>query len=166
MGRPSSYTDETAETICRLLADGLGLREICDREGMPAKGTVFRWLSERPSFQDRYARARELQAEHYADEIIEISDDATNDWMKRMQGEEVVDVINHDHIARSRLRVDARKWLMSKLAPKKYGDKIELGGNVEHSFVARIPEPAANATEWLASQAPKQLDLKAEPKKV
>ena len=71
---------------------------------------------------------REAQADRFADEIIEIADDATNDWMERRQGEETVRVVNHEHIQRSRLRVDARKWLMAKLAPKKYGDSVALTG--------------------------------------
>lgn len=97
---------------------------------MPAKSTFLRWLSERPALQDQYARAREAQADHYADEIVEISDDGSNDWMSRQQGEETVRVVDHEHISRSKLRVDSRKWLMSKLAPKKYGEKLELSGKM------------------------------------
>lgn len=132
-GRPSSYSDETADEICRRIAEGQGLREIGRAEGMPSKTTVMRWLADETRegwarFRDRYAQARMEQADHYAEEILEIADDATNDWMERRQGEETVEVVNHEHIQRSRLRVDSRKWLMSKLAPKKYGEKLEVGG--------------------------------------
>jgi hypothetical protein len=89
---------------------------------------VYRWLAADGGFRDRYVRAREAQADRFADEIIEIADDATNDWMERRQGEETVRVVDHEHIQRSRLRVDARKWLMAKLAPKKYGDSVALTG--------------------------------------
>lgn len=63
--------------------------------------------------------------EAWADEITEISDDGTNDWMTIKRGGDEVDVPNNEVLQRSRLRVDTRKWLMSKIAPKKYGEKIE-----------------------------------------
>lgn len=125
-GRPSSYTDETAAIICERIANGQSLREVCRDEAMPGKSTVMRWLGEREAFRDQYARAREAQADYWADEILEISDDGSNDWMKRQHGDDdPVEVPNHEHISRSKLRVDSRKWLMSKLAPKKYGDRVE-----------------------------------------
>jgi hypothetical protein len=78
-------------------------------------------LSERKEFSDQYARAREAQADSWADDIIQISDDGENDTYKDEDGHERT---NQDVIARSRLRVDTRKWLMARMAPKKYGDKI------------------------------------------
>jgi hypothetical protein len=124
-GRPSSYTSETATFICEQLAEGKSLREICRTEEMPSKSSVMRWLASNTEFRDHYARARELQAEHYLDEIVEIADDGTNDWIIRQNEDGSVDErADHEHISRSKLRVDARKWLMSKMAPKKYGDKI------------------------------------------
>lgn len=122
MGRPSTYGPEIADLICVRLAEGQTLREICRDEAMPGLSTVFRWLGDHEAFRDQYARAREAQADAWADEIIEIADDGTNDWVER-DGREAV---NGDHIQRSKLRVDARKWLMSKAAPKKYGDKVAL----------------------------------------
>ena len=127
-GRPSKYSGSLAEDICGLLAEGQSLAEICRQNDMPARSMVYRWLAADGGFRDRYVRAREAQADRFADEIIEIADDATNDWMKRRQGEETVRVVDHEHIQRSRLRVDARKWLMAKLAPKKYGDSVALTG--------------------------------------
>ena len=84
----------------------------------------MKWLNRYPEFVTQYAHARNSQADHFAEEILEIADDGSNDYMTRKQGDIEVEVVNHDHIARSRLRVDARKWLMSKMAPKKYGDKV------------------------------------------
>ena len=126
-GRPSSFQD-MAPQVCRLIAEGLSLRQIGATEGMPSMTTIMRWAFEKPEFREQYARAREMQAERFADEILEISDDGTNDWMTREQGDDTVTVIDHEHISRSKLRVDSRKWLMSKLAPKKYGDKLEHSG--------------------------------------
>ena len=92
---------------------------------MPPESTVRLWvLDNREGFAARYARARDLLLEHWADETIEIADDGSNDWMTRNE----VDVANSDHISRSRLRVDQRKWLLSKLKPERYGDKLQVGG--------------------------------------
>lgn len=100
---------------------------------MPDKSTIMRWLNVHAEFQDQYARAREAQADHFAEEILEIADDGRNDWVQRQSEDgEGYEVANHEHISRSKLRVDARKWLMSKMAPKKYGDKLALGGDADN----------------------------------
>lgn len=155
MGRPSSFTQETADTICQRLAEGQSLREICRDPKMPHRATVLRWLAvpENEIFRDQYARAREAQADHWADEILEIADDGTNDWMDRRAatgggrseaaGDAEETVPNHEHINRSKLRVDARKWLMSKLAPKKYGEKITHAGDPDNPMTL---VPAINVT--------------------
>lgn len=150
-GRPSDYTPEIAAIICGRLANGESLREVCADEGFPDKSTVFRWLAARDEFRDQYARAREVQVEHWADEIVEIADDGTNDWIERQNSDgSTYEAVNSDHINRSRLRVDARKWLMSKLAPKKYGDKITQevtgagGGPVQLQRVERVVVDSQN----------------------
>lgn len=124
MARPSDYSAEVTTAICIRLGLGESLREICRDEDMPDKSTVMRWLAAHSEFRDQYAGAREAQADYYAEEIIEISDDGTNDWMLRKQGDEEVEVENKEVLARSRLRVDTRKWLMARMAPKKYGDRV------------------------------------------
>lgn len=122
MARPTSYSPELAAEICERLALGESLRGICRSEGMPSQTTVFRWLDTDEAFREQYARARTKQAEFYLDEIIAISDDTTHDTKYTESGEQP----NSEWISRSRLRVDARKWVMSKLAPKKYGEKIDV----------------------------------------
>lgn len=117
-GRHSEYSQEMAEKITERLSNGESLRTICADEDMPAKSTVFKWLSQNKDFADQYARAREEQAETLALEIVEIADGAA------FADDSVVIT------ARDRLRVDARKWVASKLKPKVYGDKTttELTG--------------------------------------
>ena len=83
MGRPSIFTDDLAATICQRIADGESLRSVCRDDDMPAKSTVLKWLGENDGFSAHYARARTAQADHFADEIIEIADDGSNDWMQR-----------------------------------------------------------------------------------
>ena len=134
-GRPSTFTNHVATTICNRLSSGESLREICDCNGMPSKETVRNWLRDNNEFLAQYAQARRDQMDHYAEEILDIANDGRNDWEVRENhrtGSEFT-VLNSEAVARSRLRVDTIKWLMSKLAPKKYGEKIEVeqSGNLD-----------------------------------
>jgi hypothetical protein len=146
MGRPSDYSAQIAETICGRLASGESLRAICETEELPDKSTVFRWLASNTDFRDQYARAREIQAETLVDEILEISDDGRNDYMASQgEGEDTLAYrLNGEHVQRSRLRVDSRKWFASKVAPKKYGDKVTQevtgpeGGPVQIQRIERV----------------------------
>ena len=126
VGRPSKFTQEVVDTICSRIANGESLRKICLDEDMPHRDTVNEWLSVNEVFSDQYVRAREEQADFMGESILEIADDTENDLIDVIgDGGEVVGTkVNSEHISRSRLRVDTRKWLMSKMAPKKYGDKI------------------------------------------
>lgn len=127
MGRPSDFRPETANRICEELIEGKSLRSICSADDMPNASTVCRWLAQFPEFREQYAHAREAQADTLTDEMLDIADDGTNDWMEKKNAEgDVVGVeYNGDAVQRSRLRIDTRKWYASKLAPKKYGDKIQ-----------------------------------------
>jgi hypothetical protein len=126
VGRPSDYSQKLAQDICRRIADGESLRQICASQGMPTKTSVMRWLGANVAFRDIYSRARELQAEHFAEEILAISDDGSKDS-------------DPENVSRSRLRVETRKWLMVRMAPKKYGDKVtsELVGDVHNPLQSR-----------------------------
>ena len=150
MGRPSSYTQQVADIICERLMDGESLRSICEAEEMPSRMTVFRWLQANQAFRDQYAHAREVQADTLADDVLDIADDGRNDWMERRGEEDAGWVLNGEHVQRSRLRIDARKWKAAKLAPKKYGDKVQQevtgtdGGPVRLLVERRIVDPASN----------------------
>src|SRR5277367_1054822 len=125
IGRPSLFTTELGDEICNRIADGESLRSICEEADMPDKAMVFRWLSaeQHKDFCSQYIRAREAQADSLVDDILLIADDARNDWMKR-NGENATGYQeNGEVLRRSALRIDARKWLAGKMAPKKYGDK-------------------------------------------
>ena len=123
IGRPSIYSDELAAKICKFLADGETLTSICKRKGMPSRETVNVWRRERQDFSDEYARARELQADYYTEEILRVCDDAS-------KAESNVEV------QAARLKVDSLKWLASKLHPRIYGDKIGVAhvGKITHEF--------------------------------
>jgi len=136
-GRPTDYCEEVADAICERLVAGESLRAICRDAEMPNITSVFKWLAKFPEFANQYARAREEQAEAFADEIVAISDE--NDGKAIMSdGQEVAVVFDSTAVARNRLRVDARKWVASKLKPKKYGDKIQQEHSGEVGFSLTI----------------------------
>ncbi len=122
----TSIEDDKIDAILDGLANGEPLRQICRREGFPAASTIVELAQRDTLFGERYARARSIGCDVIADEIIEISDESTNDWMER----EGLQIANHEHISRAKLRIDARKWLLSKMKPEKYSDKqtIETSG--------------------------------------
>lgn len=138
MARPSKYSEKVADRILEQIADGISLRSICAQEDMPNRATVFRWLAANNEFRDQYTRAREAQADTLFDEILDIADNAANDWMERDGEDDRGWTINGDHIQRSKLRIEARKWMAGKLRPKKYGDKLELSGDVDAPLVTEI----------------------------
>lgn len=107
-GRPTTYTPETADRICEQLALGRSLLQICKADDMPCMVTVYKWLRQNEEFANNYTRAREDQADTHADELLGIADDPSLDPNDK------------------RVRVDARKWVASKLKPKKYGDRMDL----------------------------------------
>lgn len=127
MARPSSFTQDKADLICISLAEGLSLREICRQDDMPDKATVMRWLNGNAVFRDQYVRSKEIGIEALAEDILDIADDASNDWMERhdKDGENIGWAFNGEAAKRSQIRIDARKWILSKLAPKRFGDKVQ-----------------------------------------
>ncbi|ENS9609684.1 hypothetical protein GHA29_002198, partial [Neisseria gonorrhoeae] len=106
LGRPTDYTKDMADKICEKIANGRSLRSICAEDGVPPMKTIYRWLEANEEFRHQYARAREKQADYFAEEIIEIADSA--------QAESAA-------VSKAKLQIDARKWAASKIAPKKYG---------------------------------------------
>lgn len=125
VGRPTKYTENIAVSICSQAAKAVSMNTICMPDDMPDSRTVFRWLANNEEFCQQYARAKEECADFIAEEILEIADDSEHDYITKTRDDgSEYEVVNHDHIQRSRLRVDARKWYAGKLRPKKYGEKV------------------------------------------
>lgn len=120
MGRPTKYSKELAAKICSQITEGKSLRTICRAEEMPSTTTIFNWMGQHEDFLAQYTRAKQEQADALIEDMLDIADDQDEDTN------------------RSRLRVDTRKWIASKLKPKKYGDKLLHGGDdknpIKHSF--------------------------------
>jgi len=134
MGRPTKYTDKLADKICAQLASGDSMRTVAKADKMPSMATIFSWLRTKPDFLERYTRAKEESADALIEEMMDIADDGSNDWMvAHRKDDSEAWQLNGEHVQRSRLRVDTRKWVASKLKPKKYGDRIEttLSGEVK-----------------------------------
>lgn len=142
-GRPSKYTPELADRICSQLASGDSLRTVCKDDSMPCVASVFNWLRTYPEFLAQYTRAKEEAADAFVEEMLDISDDGRNDWMEKLgkDGEPIGWQLNGEHVNRSRLRVDTRKWIASKLKPKKYGDKVALTGPEGGPLAVNITDP-------------------------
>jgi hypothetical protein len=134
-GKEPGYRDWAKQRVCELIASGMTLRQACREENMPTHKTVLDWVQKDPAFANQYARARDLLLEHWAEEIVEIADDGSRDT--KVVGEDGREVADTEWINRSRLRVDARKWLLSKLKPGTYGDKLDVEhkGNVTVEIV-------------------------------
>lgn len=137
--------------ILEALREGATLRQVCRGEGYPSARLVAEWAVS-DAWAPHYARAREAGYHAMADEVLDLADDGTNDWVKRegRNGETIV-VLNAEAVARSRLRFDARRWLLSKALPKIYGDKSTLehtgpdNGPVVIKFQSRLPEGGDDA---------------------
>lgn len=131
MGRPTKYTQEIADKICEHISTTtIGLNRFCEEEGNPSQSMVYRWLKQHPEFREKYARAHEDRAHLLVSEILEIADDGTNDYMTITKGDVEYNVEDREVTNRSKLRVDARKWIASKLLPKVYGDKLDLSAQI------------------------------------
>lgn len=127
VGRPTTYTEQQAIVICARIAEGESLRSVCRDPLMPATSTVFQWLGKQKVFADQYGDAMAARASALFDELLEIADDGTNDYIQTEDG----DKFNSEHVQRSRLRIDTRKWVLSKMVPKKYNDKAIVGIDLE-----------------------------------
>lgn len=125
MGKCEYDKQALVPVILAEIASGKSLREACRAEDMPAASTFLLWAAEDVALAEQYARAMQTRADLIFDEILEISDDARNDWMVRHGQDDAGYAANGEHIQRARLRVDARKWMLGKMNPKKYGEKID-----------------------------------------
>ena len=139
MGRPSLYSPEMAERICDLIGTtSKGMAFIlASNAALPSVSTVNNWLAdpEKVDFLARYLRAREQQADLMFDECLEIADDKSADGDRGDNGKETQHAT--EQVARSKLRVDTRLRMAGKLAPKKYGDRVEFAGGLEIKTSAR-----------------------------
>lgn len=130
-GRPSDYTLDKANEICALLAGGQSLKRICDQEGMPDRVTVYSWMDKHPDFLNKYVRAKDDSSDALADDIQNISDDV---------------LAGRYEPNAARVAIDAKKWIASKLKPKKYGDKLDMTTNGKDVVIPILGGAAKNVS--------------------
>ncbi len=124
-GRPTLYTAKIAGRILDQLSGGRPLAQVCRDPGMPSHATVRQWEKEnREGFAARYKRAREIGYHVMADEILAIADDSRNDRIVRRRSDGTTEIVaNPANVRHSRLRINARRWLLSKALPRHYGKR-------------------------------------------
>jgi len=125
-----AYTEkqkiELTNIICEQMSLGRSLRSVLRDKGTPHDTTFYKWINEDSGKLVQYVCACEKRADSIFEDMIDIADSQEGDIIKLEDGREVT---NHDVIQRAKLRVDTRKWILSKMQPKKYGDKLELESN-------------------------------------
>lgn len=123
LGRPTIYTQELASEICETISNnGVSLQRLCKKiPHWPHVDTVYAWMRKYPGFSDMYRKAKKDQVTALVDDILEISDDSSQDTYEDEKGNAH---FNTEWAARSRLRVDTRKWIAAKLVPRLYGDNV------------------------------------------
>lgn len=161
IGRPSGYSQHLAAEICAEIASGLSIRDLTAKDGMPSETTIYCWLAANQPFQEMYARACEQRVEVFAEKIIAIGDEAAAATYVDTEGNTRVDT---GAIQAARLRSDNLRWLMAKMAPKKYGDRVEhivrAGGadQLSDDELARIAAPALLTVLALPAPGSEQAD--------
>lgn len=123
VGRPTDYTRDLADIICAKLSEGISLRTICKEESMPDKASVFRWLRTNKEFCDQYTRAKEESSDAMHEDLMDLGDEA-------VRLAQAVDPKASGAVVQGvKLKADNLKWSMSKMKPKKYGDKLDMTTN-------------------------------------
>lgn len=142
LGRPTLYNEKLAALICeRVATTTMGLARLCAiHDDIPEKITINVWRYRYPEFATQYAQAKLKQADLLAEDMLDIADDGTNDWMESFgpDGEMIGYKLNGEHVQRSRLRIDTRKFLASKLLPKQYGQHSEEEQKDKKSLIEAI----------------------------
>lgn len=150
MARPIEWEGEkkekAIETIFTEMANGKSLRQILDHDDtLPSRRLFYEWMAKDSVLSNHYEAISQLRADMMFDEMLEIADDGTNDYVTKEIGDGIeVQVLNSEHIQRSRLRIDARKWILSKMVPKKFGDKTDITTNGKDVNIPLI--------EWVKSE--------------
>jgi len=149
------YNKEQIESIFKTIIQrielGESLRAILKDNGMPSRPLFFQWLKEDEIKINQYARATEIRADLEFDYMLEIADDSTNDYMTKVIQGEKVEVLNTENLQRSRLRIDTRKWILARMNPKKYGEKLDQ--NINHSGEIKTNDLSKMPTDELIKRA-------------
>lgn len=140
MTKPAFFTPELADAICSRIGDGRSLRSVCQDEDMPSRESVRRWLKEHEDFRTLYASAHQERVDSMFEDMLAIADDRTIDWQER------------------KVMIATRQWAMAKVAPKKYGDRLEVAGDPERPVVSPDPNDMARRVAFMLASGAAQRD--------
>jgi hypothetical protein len=164
-GSGSKYTEEIADSICDLVSNGVNLRRVCRMEGMPAWRTVYDWVVARPDFAARLARAREMGFDALAEEALEISDTPRLGAKKVFssgagEDDDSMTVTEEDMLGHRKLQIETRLKLLAVWDPKRYGNKVQVGGDAENPIKIEAEVQAENLLNALLknTELKKQVD--------
>jgi len=133
------YNSKVVEKICQSLRMGMSVAKVCEQRGMPSRGAFYQWLNSKNEFREVVQEARIFGCRALADEILSIADDDSNDYINTVDVDgNPVKVANKTVTQRDRLRIEVRKWLLAKMLPKIYGDKIQLEHKDHESLAAMV----------------------------
>lgn len=132
LGRPTKLSPAITDEICHRLAEGESLLSICRDDHMPIAQSVRSWLINDADFFFRYSRAREAQADTIADQVLDISDSV---------------FATAEEVAKAKLQVSARQWYLSKVAAKKYGDRLDLRAKLDLTASALFARAKGDSDE-------------------
>lgn len=133
---------ERVRSVCDWMRAGQSQRQACISEGI-SRGMIQAIIASDPWAQREYTSAREAMEDYWADEIIGIADDTSDDVVRTEDGGATP---NHAAVARARLRVSTRQWLMSRRAPLKYGDRLQVAGDAASPLTVVVRRMDADAT--------------------
>lgn len=137
--RATVFNQKIANEILARIANGQSVRLICEKAPSPTRTTFYKWIRENEQFRKDYEQAIELRSDHIAEEILQIADDRTDDYVQELGDNGLpVFIQNNVKVQRDRLRIDSRKWLLAKMSPKKYGDHLKVDADNNHSGAIKI----------------------------
>ena len=126
IGRPPKKSKKLLAEICFRIANGRTLLDICRDDDMPHRSTVLDWANKDETFSDTLKEAKARCLQYRADEVFDIADNGTNDWMERtLANGDTIEVVNHEHIQRSKLRIDTRLKMLAILDANNYSEKVK-----------------------------------------
>jgi hypothetical protein len=145
------FSQKLFGTICSRIAGGESLLNICKDKDMPSRESFYSWVASSDDLRKQYDQATTLRSDHYAEEILAIADDASDDELfvetTDGNGAGAKRVCNNEFVQRSKLRIDARKWLLAKLTPKKYGDRIGIEMDVSDKLADKLAAARQRLTD-------------------
>ena len=144
-GRPTIFDQEIFDLVCEELMLGKTLKQICREQRainpkFPTDASIRLWAGkdEPKGIFSQYAHARDIGLDAMAEELFSIADDGENDYMTVKMGGRDVEVEHKEFTSRSKLRIDTRKWYLSKIAPKRYSDRLEIAGDKDAPLLVQI----------------------------